>query len=78
MLDRNTKRTNIETFFKGNFNRYPIGNLMQWQAWICAEDICGQSYKASTIVIYDSRVVNYERKLFIRLATVNFGCNFTL
>ena len=29
----------------------------------------GQSYKASTIVIYDSRVVNYERKLFIRLAT---------
>ena len=30
---------------------------------------CGQSYKASTIVIYDSRVVNYERKLFIRLAT---------
>ena len=30
----------------------------------------GQSYKASTIVIYDSRVVNYERKLFIRLATV--------
>ena len=43
----------------------------------------GQSYKASTIVIYDSRVipdlkippyydsrvVNYKRKLFIRLAT---------
>ena len=29
---------------------------------------CGQSYKASTIVIYDSRFVNYERKLFIRLA----------
>ena len=27
----------------------------------------GQSYKASTIVIYDSRLVNYERKLFIRL-----------
>ena len=33
---------------------------------------CGQSYKASTIVIYDSRVVNYERKLFIRLATELF------
>ena len=43
---------------------------------------CVQSYKASTIVIYhsrvgpnltpyyDSRLVNYERKLFIRLATV--------
>ena len=42
---------------------------------------CGQSYKASTIVIYDtrvvpdlkilnSRVVNYERKLFIRLPLV--------
>ena len=41
---------------------------MGWQ-------ICGQSYKASTIVIYDSRVVNYERKLFIRLATVIRGQN---
>ena len=30
---------------------------------------CGQSYKASTIVIYDPRVVIYERKMFIRLAT---------
>ena len=29
--------------------------------------VSGQSYKASTIVIYDSRLVNYERKLFIRL-----------
>ena len=35
-----------------------------------SDQTCGQSYKASTIVIYDSRVVNYERKLFIRLATV--------
>ena len=31
--------------------------------------ISGQSYKASTIINYDSRVVNYKRKLFIRLAT---------
>ena len=29
----------------------------------------GQSYKASTIVIYDSRVLIYERKLLIRLVT---------
>ena len=41
------------------------------------EQITGQSYKASTIVIYDlkippyydSRLVNYEHKLFIRLTT---------
>ena len=46
----------------------------------------GQSYKASTLLIYDprfvpdlkiphydSRLVNYERKLFIRLATGHFG-----
>ena len=38
---------------------------------------CGQSYKASTLVNYDSRVesisnllvVIYDRKMFIRLAT---------
>ena len=30
---------------------------------------CGQSYKASTIVIYASRVVPYDRKMVIRLAT---------
>ena len=29
----------------------------------------GQSCKSSTIVIYDSWLVNYERKMFIRLAT---------
>ena len=49
--------------------------------------ICGQSYKASTIVIYnsrvvpdlkiphyDSRLVNYKRKLFIRLPTGRTDC----
>ena len=29
----------------------------------------GQSYKQFTLVIYDSRVVNYDRRGFIRLAT---------
>ena len=31
--------------------------------------ICGQSYKHFTLVNYDSRVVIYERKMFIILAT---------
>ena len=30
---------------------------------------CGQSYKASTIIIYNARVVNYEHRGFIGLAT---------
>ena len=29
----------------------------------------GESYKASTFVNYDSRVVIYKRKMFVRLAT---------
>ena len=33
----------------------------------------GQSYKAPTIVIYDYRVIPYDRKLFIRLATENIS-----
>ena len=31
--------------------------------------ISGQFYNATTFVKYDSRVVIYERKMFIRLAT---------
>ena len=54
-------------------------------------NISDQSYKASTIVIYDSRIVpdlnytpyydsrpvNYERKLFIRFATGGLNLDFT-
>ena len=43
--------------------------LLNCHRFIRKKVVSGQSYKASTIVIYDSRVVNYERKLFIRLAT---------
>ena len=56
---------------------------------VFACETSGQSYKASTIVIYDSRgkpdlkippnydsrLVNYEHKLFIRLATGICGSN---
>ena len=43
-----------------------------FELMICTEECeitCGQSYKASTIVNYDSRVVIYDRRGFIRLAT---------
>ena len=31
--------------------------------------VCGQSYKASMLVNYDSKIVIYDRKMFIRLGT---------
>ena len=42
----------------------------------CTELICGQSYE--TKVMYDSRVVIYERKMFIRLATDNHYQRLTM
>ena len=45
-------------------------NLGTTPVWLELWNLSGQSYKQFTLVIYDSRVVIYECKLFIRLATV--------
>ena len=44
-------------------------NLGTTPVWLELWNLSGQSYKQFTLVIYDSRVVIYECKLFIRLAT---------
>ena len=42
-------------------------NFCWWRIWIA--DLCGQSYKHFTLINYNFRVVIYEHKKFIRLAT---------
>ena len=39
--------------------------------------VSGQSYKQFTLLIYESRVVNYDRRVFIRLTTESYLSNTT-
>ena len=64
------------------------GFSSSWKSWRVWSDTCGQSYKHFTLVNYDSRLENtpyydprvviYERKMFIRLATDGHTCLWNL
>ena len=60
-----------------------LSHILQW-IWALvglkfSTNTSGQSYKASTLVNYDSRVVIYDRRGFIRLASAegSFTLKFT-